>query len=94
MNKLSLSILQVIVFTDGLNKTDKKEGLLKRLKDIESKSNNQLLALKNINKPAIRGRDDDDDHDDDDDDDYKKFVNMYINNEIDYKSIEEDLNKN
>ena len=28
------------VFTDGLNKTDKKEGLLKRLKNIESKSNN------------------------------------------------------
>ena len=48
------------VFTDGLNKTDKKEGLLKRLKNIESKSNNQLLALKNINKPVIRGSDDDD----------------------------------
>ena len=95
MNKLSLSILQVIVFSDGLNKTDKKEGLLKRLKDIESKSNNQLLALKNINKPAIRGRDDDDDDDGGggDDDDYKKIVNKYINNEIDYKSIEEDLNK-
>ena len=51
------------VFTDGLDKTDKKEGLLKRLKNIESKSNNQLLALKNINKPAIRGRVDDDDDD-------------------------------
>ena len=48
------------VFTDGLNKTDKKEGLLKRLKNIESKSNNQLLALRDINRPAIRGRDDDD----------------------------------
>ena len=45
------------VFTDGLNKTDKKEGLLKRSKNIESKSNNQLLALKNINKLALRGRD-------------------------------------
>ena len=30
------------VFTDGLN----KEGLLKRLKNIEDKSNNQLLALR------------------------------------------------
>ena len=35
------------VFTDGLNKTDKKEkSLLKRLKNIESNSNKQLLALK------------------------------------------------
>ena len=40
------------VFTDGLNKSDKKEGLLKRLKNIESKNNNQLLALRNINRPA------------------------------------------
>ena len=58
------------VFTDGLNKSDKNEGLLKRLENIESKSNNQLLALRDINRPAIRGRDDDDD--DDDDDDIKK----------------------
>ena len=35
------------VFIDGLNKTDKKEGLLKRSKNIENKSNNQLLALRN-----------------------------------------------
>ena len=35
------------VFIDGLNKTDKKEGLLKRSKKIENKSNNQLLALRN-----------------------------------------------
>ena len=35
------------VFIDGLdNKSDKKEGLLKRLKNIEDKSNNQLSALK------------------------------------------------
>ena len=34
------------VFTDGLNKSDKKEGLLKRLKNIGSKSNNQLLAFR------------------------------------------------
>ena len=85
------------VFTDGLNKTDKKEGLLKRLKNIESKSNNQLLALKNINKPAIRGRDDDDSDDDDDDDDiskeYKKIVEDYRNNKIEYEEIKEKLNK-
>ena len=35
------------VFIDGLNKTDKKEGLLKRSKNIENKSNNQLLSLRN-----------------------------------------------
>ena len=58
------------IFTDGLNKTNKKEGLLKRLKNVESKSNNQLLALRDINRPAIR--DDDDDDDDDDDNDINK----------------------
>ena len=39
------------VFTDVLNKSDKKEGLLKRLKNIENKNNNQLLALRDINRP-------------------------------------------
>ena len=43
------------VFTDGLDKSDKNEGLLKRLKNIEDKSNNQLLTIKNISKPAIKG---------------------------------------
>ena len=61
------------VFIDGLDKSDKKEGLLERLKNIEDKSNNQLLALKDINRPAIKGRNgnDNDDDDDDDDNDYK-----------------------
>ena len=67
------------VFTDGLNKSDKKEGLLKRLKNIENKNNNQLLALRDINRPAIRGTDnydgDDDSDDDDNDDDYDDDVN-------------------
>ena len=44
------------VFTDELDKSDKREGLLKRLKNIEDKSNNQLLAIKNILIPAIKGR--------------------------------------
>ena len=66
------------MFTDGLNKSDRKEGLLKRLKNIDDKSSNQLLALRDINRLAIRGRnnggykssgDDDDDYDDD----YKKI---------------------
>ena len=39
------------VFTDGLDKSDKNEGLLKRLKNIEDRSNNQLLAIKNIPRP-------------------------------------------
>ena len=43
------------VFTDGLDKSDRNEGLLKRLKNIEDKSNNQLLPIKNISKPATKG---------------------------------------
>ena len=48
------------VFTDGLDKSDRKEGLLKRLKNIENGSNNQLLAIKNIPRPAIKGENNDD----------------------------------
>ena len=59
------------VFIDGLDKTDKK-GLLKRLKNIEDKSNNQLLALRDINRPATRGRNGNDDEDGDDDELLKK----------------------
>ena len=44
------------VFTDGLDKSDKNEGFLKRLKNIEDKSNNQSLTFKNISKPAIKGK--------------------------------------
>ena len=68
------------VFTDGLDKSDKKESLLKRLKNIEDKSNNQLLAVKNISRPAIKGRNgngnDDNGNGNDidiDDDNYKKI---------------------
>ena len=89
------------VFTDGLNKSDKNEDLLKRLKNIESKNNNQLLALRDINRPAIRGRDDDsdDDSDDDDDDDddvnneYKEIIEGYKNNNIKRREIEKQINK-
>ena len=84
------------VFIDGLNKTDKKEGFLKRLKNIES--NNQVLALRDINRPGIRGRDNDDDDDDDDsddddsdddddyDDDYDDVNNEYKKTIEDYKN--------
>ena len=64
------------VFIDGLDKSDRKEGLLKRLKNIEDKSNNRLLALRDINRPAIRGRNGNGDDDDDDDDDYKTTQNF------------------
>ena len=43
------------VFTDGLDKFDRKEGLLKRLQNIEDRSNNQLVAIKDIPRPAIKG---------------------------------------
>ena len=39
------------VLTDGLDKSDKNEGLLKKLKNIEDKSNNQLLTIKNTTRP-------------------------------------------
>ena len=42
------------VFTDGLDKSDRKEELLKRLKNIEDRSNNKLLTIKNIPRPAIK----------------------------------------
>ena len=61
------------VFTDGLDKSDKKEGLLQRLKNIEDKSNNQLLAIKNISRPAMKGNDNGNDNDIDDN--YKKIQN-------------------
>ena len=47
------------VFTDGLDKFDRKEGLLKRLKNIEDRNNNQLLALRDMNRPAIKGENND-----------------------------------
>ena len=43
------------VFTDGLDKSDRNEVLLKRLKNIEDRNNNQLLAIKNIPRPVIKG---------------------------------------
>ena len=48
------------VFTDGLDKSNRKEGLLKRLKNIEDRSNNQLLTIKNIPRPATKDGNNDD----------------------------------
>ena len=43
------------VFTDGLDKSDRNEDLLKRLENIEDRNNNQLLVIKNIPRAAIKG---------------------------------------
>ena len=67
------------VFTDGLDKFDRKESILKRLKDIEDKNNNQLLALKNIISPSIKGKNgnENDGNDNDDvNDEYKSIQNF------------------
>ena len=67
------------VFIDGLDKSDRKEGLLKRLKNIEDKSNTQLLAIRNIPRPGIK---------DDVNDEYKTiqdFTTEFIDKNILYK---------
>ena len=64
------------VFTNGLDKSDRNEGLLKRLKNIEDRNNNQLLAIKNIPRPAVKGENNDGFRSDDDvNDEYKKIQN-------------------
>ena len=47
------------IFTDGLDQSDRNEGLLKRFKNIEDRNSNQLLAIKNIPRPAIKGENND-----------------------------------
>ena len=74
------------VFIDGLDKSDRKEGLLKRLKNIEDRHNNQLLTLRDINRPAIRGRNGDNGDDDSDN------VNDEYETIQDFK--QESINKN
>ena len=78
------------VFIDGLDKSDKKEGLLKRFKNIEDKSNNQLLAFKDINRPAIKDRNG---NDNDDDNDYKKIKVIKGKDKDDLdKNVDEEFN--
>ena len=74
-------------FIDRLDNSDRKEGLLKILKNIEDINNNQLLALRDINRPAIRGRNGDNGDDDSDNvnDEYKTiqdFKQELINKNI------------
>ena len=64
------------VFTDGLDKSDRNEGLLKRFKNIGDRNNNQLLAIKNILRPAIKGENNGSFRSDDDvNDEYKTIQN-------------------
>ena len=85
------------VFTDGLNKSDRKESLFKKLRNIEEKSSNQLLAYSDINRLAIRGRNNggyksSDDDDDDYDNDYKK-IKVIEGKYKDEDNLDEDVNE-
>ena len=71
------------VFTDGLDKSDRNEGLLKRLKNIEDRNNNQLLAIKNIPRPAIKGENNGSFRSDDDVNDEYKTIQNYKQGLID-----------
>ena len=91
------------VFTDGLDKFDRIEGLLKRLKNIEDRNNNQLLAIKNIPRPAIKASFESDDENNGNfriDDEYKTiqdFKQGLIDKNIliksDVKKIDKIINK-
>ena len=75
------------VFIDGLDKSNRKEGLLKRLKNIEEKSNNQLLAIRNIPRPAIKGENNGSFKSDDDVNDEYKTIQNFKKELIDKKYI-------
>ena len=62
-------------FIDGLDKSDRNEGLLKRFKNIEDRNNNQLLAIKNIPRAAVKGENDGSFRSDDVNDEYKTIIN-------------------
>ena len=61
------------VFTAGLDKSDKTEGLLKTLKNVENKSSNQLTVLNNLFNRAIKGKNNGSNKGDDDNDDHKRY---------------------
>ena len=71
------------VFTDGLDKSYGNEGLLKRFKNIEDRNNNQLLAIKNIPGPAIKGENNGSFRSDDDVNDEYKTIQNYKQGLID-----------
>ena len=78
------------IFTDGLDKSDKNERLLKRLNNIEDRNNHQLLTIKDIFRPAIKGENNGGFRSDDDINDKYKTIQDFKQELID-KNI---LNKN
>ena len=81
------------VFSDGLDKSDRKEGLLKRLKDIEDKSNTQLLAIRNIPRPAIKDENNGGFKSDDDVNDEYKTIQDFKKELIDKNILHKDGDK-
>ena len=73
------------VLNQGLNKSDKNKRVLRRLKDIENKTSNQLLAIEDAIRLSIKGMDDSDDEL------YKRTINNYKNNIINYKQLKDNL---
>ena len=82
------------LFIDGLDKCNRKEGLLKRLKNIEEKSNNQLLAIKNIPRTAIKGENNGGFKSDDDVNDEYKTIQKFKKELIDKNILRKDGDKN
>ena len=82
------------VFTDGLDKSDRNEGLLKRLKNIEDRNNNQLLTIKNILRPAIKGENNGGFRNDDDVNDKCKTIQDFKQELIDRKIIDKNAADN
>ena len=72
------------VLNQVLDKSDKNKGILRRLKDIENKTSNEL-AIEDTNRLAIKGMDDNDDEL------YKRTGNNYKNNIINYKQLKDNL---
>ena len=64
------------VFTDGLDKSDRNEGL-------EDGNNNQLLVIKNIPRPAIKGENNGSFRSDDDVNEEYKTIQNYKQGLID-----------
>ena len=82
------------LFIDGLDKCNRKEGLLKRLKNIEEKSNNRLLAIKNIPRTAIKGENNGGFKSDDDVNDEYKTIQKFKKELIDKNILRKDGDKN
>ena len=66
---------------------------MKDLKNIEDKNNNQLLAIKNILRPAIKGKNNDGFRSDDDDDNKYKTIQHFQEELIDKNILHKDSAK-